>query len=201
VKKILTVFLRGPDGRASRDPEPTCAWVLDGEGVPTRKWDGTCCLKRDGRLYKRCKWDQSKGEPPADWLHHSFDPAERSGHGWLPVSVGAPEDWQHRGAVPLDETQTLDSLPEGTYELIGQRIGKNPEGLAFPGAFLVKHGAEVLSDVPRDFDGLQAFLWRRSIEGIVWHHPDGRMAKITRKDFGIPWPACIRREAVIGGAA
>ena len=26
------------------------------------------------------------------------------------------------------------------------------------------------------------------IEGIVWHHPDGRMAKIKARDFGIQWP-------------
>ncbi len=27
--------------------------VLDGEGIATRKWDGTACLVRDGILYKR----------------------------------------------------------------------------------------------------------------------------------------------------
>ena len=26
------------------------------------------------------------------------------------------------------------------------------------------------------------------VEGIVWHHPDGRMVKIKRKDFGFKWP-------------
>ena len=29
---------------------------------------------------------------------------------------------------------------------------------------------------------------RLDIEGIVWHHPDGRMAKIKRRDFGLSWP-------------
>lgn len=25
------------------------------------------------------------------------------------------------------------------------------------------------------------------IEGVVWHHPDGRMAKVLCKDLGIDW--------------
>jgi hypothetical protein len=27
----------------------------------------------------------------------------------------------------------------------------------------------------------------KDIEGIVWHHPDGRMVKIKKKDFGYKW--------------
>jgi hypothetical protein len=49
---------------------------------------------------------------------------------------------------------------------------------------LVRHGKEVLSDAPRTFDALRAYL-QRDIEGIVWHHEDGRMVKIKGKDFGI----------------
>ena len=26
-----------------------------------------------------------------------------------------------------------------------------------------------------------------NLEGIVWHHPDGRWAKIKRRDFGLKW--------------
>jgi len=32
---------------------------------------------------------------------------------------------------------------------------------------------------------LGQFFKERNIEGIVWHHPDGRMAKIKARDFGI----------------
>jgi hypothetical protein len=38
--------------------------------------------------------------------------------------------------------------------------------------------------VPRDFDGLREYLAGKDIEGIVWHHSDGRMAKIKLRDFG-----------------
>ena len=35
-----------------------------------------------------------------------------------------------------------------------------------------------------DADALREYLRCRDIEGIVWHHPDGRMVKIKGKDFG-----------------
>jgi hypothetical protein len=33
--------------------------------------------------------------------------------------------------------------------------------------------------------GIAQYLREHDIKGIVWHHPDGRMAKIKGKDFGI----------------
>jgi hypothetical protein len=37
---------------------------------------------------------------------------------------------------------------------------------------------------PRDYEGLRIWLLARpQYEGIVWHHPDGRMAKLKRRDF------------------
>ena len=57
----------------------------------------------------------------------------------------------------------------------------NPDG--FAAHVLVPHGADVLQDVPRDFEGVRAYLKDKAIEGVVWHHPDGRMVKIKRRDF------------------
>jgi len=45
-----------------------------------------------------------------------------------------------------------------------------------------------LAKEPRTFDAMKDYLSRNVIEGIVWHHPDGRMAKIKRKDMGLSWP-------------
>jgi len=42
----------------------------------------------------------------------------------------------------------------------------------------------VLEDAPRKFEEIKAYLADKDIEGIVWHHPDGRMVKIKKKDFG-----------------
>ena len=39
-------------------------------------------------------------------------------------------------------------------------------------------------DVPRDLAGLRAWLLAHpKFEGIVWHHPDGRRAKLKYRDF------------------
>lgn len=49
MKKIPTVFVRDPETNLKHvrdEVHPDCQWVLDGEGVPTRKWDGTCVRVR-----------------------------------------------------------------------------------------------------------------------------------------------------------
>ena len=38
------------------------------------------------------------------------------------------------------------------------------------------------------FARLDGYLGTAALEGIVWHHPNGRMAKVKRRDFGHPWP-------------
>jgi hypothetical protein len=187
MQKIPTVFLRDERGRAIDQPNPECLWVLAGEGTASRKIDGTCCLVRDGRLYKRMDWDIKKGDAPSVWIHWSGDVAQRSGHGWFPVGEG-PEDWMHREGWAVGRDSAGMPFADGaTYEMVGPKIGKNPEGVA--GCVLVRHGAEPLSDVPRTFDGLREYLTTLEAEGVVWRTEDGRMAKIKRRDFGIPWPA------------
>jgi hypothetical protein len=55
--------------------------------------------------------------------------------------------------------------------------------LIMDGLVLIVGGAD--EPPPRDFDGLRTWLAGKDIEGIVWHHPDGRMAKIKLRDFGL----------------
>jgi hypothetical protein len=50
---------------------------------------------------------------------------------------------------------------------------------------MVEHGLLKLQSAPRTFDALREYLKPQDIEGIVWHHPDGRMAKIKKRDFGL----------------
>ena len=35
------------------------------------------------------------------------------------------------------------------------------------------------------FGLLKAWFMHHDVEGVVWRHPDGRMAKIKGRDFGI----------------
>lgn len=52
--------------------------------------------------------------------------------------------------------------------------------------YLLPHsGAAIFPDAPRDFHALEMWLAGRDIEGLVFHHPDGRMAKIKLRDFGL----------------
>ena len=56
MNKIPTMFERDWNGDRSRvlnQVHSGCEWVAAGEGIATRKIDGTCVMVRDGRLYKR----------------------------------------------------------------------------------------------------------------------------------------------------
>ena len=63
MKKIPSLFKRDYEGNRLVYPEVVegCEWVLAGEGVASRKWDGTACLVQDGKLYKR--YDAKQGKP------------------------------------------------------------------------------------------------------------------------------------------
>lgn len=174
MKKVISLYQRNYDGdRLVRDEVvPGAEWVVDGEGIATRKFDGTCCMVRDGKLYKR--YDAKQGKTPPVGFEPAQDADPVTGHwpGWIPVGDGPDDKW-HRDAWK-------DGTPDGTYELCGPKIQGNPE--RFNIHVLIRHGDEQI-DPPRTFDGLRNYLGERVIEGIVWHHPDGRMVKIKRKDF------------------
>lgn len=179
MKKIISLFQRNYDGdRLVRDEVvPGAEWVIAREGTATRKWDGTCCMVRSGRLFKR--HDCKHGKPqPEHWEPCEEKPDPNTGHwpGWLPVGDG-PQDAAYREAFHRTEA-------DGTYELCGPKVQGNPEN--FPEHILIRHGAHLVC-APRTFAELRAWFAGpgRDIEGVVWHHPDGRMVKIKAKDFGL----------------
>ena len=182
MKKIISLFCRNyeSDRLVRNEIVPGAEWVVEGEGLATRKFDGTCCMVRGGKLYKR--YDAKPGRKAPHGFEAAQDPDPVTGHhpGWLPVSVHDPSDKWHMEAF-------VEGLPDGTYELCGPKIGGsvgNPEG--FPKHVLVAHGTEKLPDCPREFEAIKAYLSKTPIEGIVWHHADGRMVKIKTRDFGMP---------------
>jgi hypothetical protein len=180
VKKMPTIFERDWDGDRSRvldRPNPAADWVFAGEGTATRKLDGTCCLVEGGTLWKR--HEVRAGKPVPDGFREA-DHDETTGKrvGWLPVGAGPEDRWHREAFEPV-----ASALADGTYELIGPKVQGNPERRQ--AHVLERHGGIVLLDVPRDHAGLADYLERHDIEGIVWHHPDGRMAKVKSRDFGI----------------
>jgi Family of unknown function (DUF5565) len=183
MKKTLSLFERNYDGdRLVRDEiVPGAEWVVAGEGVATRKHDGTCCMVRGGKLYKR--YDAKSGTmPPSGFEPAQPEPDAKTGHwpGWMAVEDG-PEDMRHREG--LAHYLGYAPIEDGTYELCGPKVQGNPERKSVH--MLIRHGCEVLGDAPRTYDALASYLAANDIEGIVWHHPDGRMVKIKGKDFGL----------------
>lgn len=184
MRKIPTVFVRDRDGDpkfVTRVPHPDCAWVLAGEGVPTRKFDGTC-VRFDGTRW----WTRREVRPgrtaPDGFVPLGTDEVTGKTVGWEPAEASAY--WKYlRAAIDAagDDAAGTAVWESGTYELIGPKVNGNPEGV--DEHTLVPHGAQRLTGVPLDFDGLREWLLAHSYEGIVWHAADGRMAKLKRRDM------------------
>lgn len=180
MKKIPTYFERDWNGDRSHvlpHVHAGCEWVAAGEGRATIKIDGSCCMLRDGKLYKRRELRQGDVNP-VDFESVGFDEETGKTVGWVPVGDG-PEDKWHREAF----ARLVHPLEDGTYELVGPKVQGNVEDR--PQHELLWHGHMETEDAPRDFDGLRQWMTGLNIEGLVWHHPDGRMAKLKLRDFGL----------------
>ena len=186
MQKIISLFQRNYDGdHLVRDElVPGAEWVAAGEGVATRKWDGTCCLVRDGKLFKRYELRQGKQAPDGFEAATDWDEVTGKMQGWVPVGDG-PEDRWHREAWQAVRDYEGSPVEDGTYELVGPKVQGNVEMMYMH--WLCKHGVvEFGVQPPRTFAELRAWLAENNdIEGIVWHHPDGRMVKIKLRDFGL----------------
>jgi hypothetical protein len=194
MRKTPTLFTRDPDdmSRVTDQVNPGCEWVLAGEGVPTRKYDGTCVmLDEQGQWWARREVKRDKAEP-AGFVEVDRDTVTGKRVGWEPIDQ-SPFVKAFRDA--LDHTPPLNgapgpAYPPGTYELCGPKINRNPE--RFEAHTLVRHAdAEVLDLFvdPADswtYDEIVALIEsvaERGWEGLVWHHPDGRMVKLKVRDF------------------
>lgn len=176
--KIPTMFERDWDGDRSRVLDKVtagCEWVIAGEGVATKKLDGTSCMVRAGKLYKRRELRNGDARP-VYFEEVGHDDETGKTVGWMPVGDG-PDDKYHREAV------AAGAPPDGTYELVGPKVQGNPEGALMHS--LERHGRVTLAGIPRSFEGLRDWLAGEDIEGVVFHHADGRMAKIKKRDFGL----------------
>lgn len=179
MKKIPTLFVRKEDDRAHVDIDritPGCEWVFSGDTIPTRKYDGTCILIQDGRIYARR--EVKKGRiPPEGWWEVDYDEVTGKRVGWEPYE-------QSSFAKYIDEaTHTRNNLTNGTYELVGPKINKDPERFKYHE--LIKHGDFQLNPFyrPASWQYLIRTCKYMGWEGIVWHHPDGRMCKLKVKDI------------------
>lgn len=199
MKKTPLVFVYDYENDVVTDKvKPGSEWVLEGKGVATIKVDGTACLFKDGKLWKRFDRKLKKGveakagdevsidsfrDAPEGFVPCEPNPDPVTFHwpGWVPVSADKPEDKYHIEALK-DAV-----LEEGkTYELVGPKFSDNPYNLEKHE--LWKHGDLVVDLGIPTFDKIKNFLEENNVEGLVFHNKeDGRLAKIRRKDFGLFW--------------
>jgi len=182
MEKIPTLFERDGHFRVVDRPRAECAWVFDGEGNGTEKLDGTNVrlTVRSGQLVRV---EKRRNPSKAQKQQGIVD-------GWYVDAVDPTEDrWILDSAQHTDVTEWTDG--EHPCEALGPRIQGNPLGLDAHRCVPFNVAAPVYPEVPRTYLGLQAYLTTldskfapgHPAEGIVFHHPDGRRAKIKRKDF------------------
>lgn len=192
--KISTLFKKNPAnlGRVIDEIDPQNQWVFDGEGVATRKYDGMACAIIKGILYKRRDVKKGRVAPPG--AIPCQGPDEITGHHphWIKCDRNDPADalfFEGLKAL-VNDTQDPFEIGFGTYELCGEKISTerfqanfNPENIK--GHMLIPHGKDIIQLPDLSFEGIWEYLLLNDIEGIVFHHPDGRMCKIRKSDFGI----------------
>lgn len=149
--------------------KPECLWVHAGDGMATVKMDGTNVKVEHGRLLKRQKPKDRDYDNAAYVPCHRDNPSDR----WA---------WEAFDATTHDD---------GIFELVGPKIQGNVHGFSTHHLIRVVPPSDrlIISEpIERTFTGLREYLTMNAIEGVVFHHPDGRLAKIKRRDFGLPWP-------------
>lgn len=176
--KIPTLFVRNEQDRryVTTEVTPGCEWVLAGEGVCTRKYDGTCLMFDGDAWWSRREVKPGKAEP-SGFVALSTDENTGKTIGWEPVAQSS-----FHGAFSTIPASMRPTTP-GTYELIGPKVNGNPENAETHR--LVPHGHDHLGPSIRTYEQIRDYLLACTppIEGFVYHHPDGRMVKIKRRDF------------------
>lgn len=184
VRKIPTLFKRDPDDmrHVTREVHPDCQWVIDGEGVATLKYDGTCVMRdSEGQWWARREVKTPKPAPP-NFVMVEVDAVTAKMVGWEPIGQSPFAKYHAEALIETESGVSQRGWPAGTYELVGPKINGNPERL--DEHYLWAHAySSVLESAPRDFARLAKYLADFDGEGIVWHGPDGRMAKLKKRDF------------------
>jgi hypothetical protein len=169
MQKIPTMYNRDetrPGHPVIPGVKPECAWVEAGEGIATRKLDGQNVKIVAGQLWKRQKPKDRDYDEASYALCRRDDPGAR---------------------YLFEAFDRTDKNIDGICEVIGPKIQGNPEHVERHELwYVVPPDVKLFVDAPRTFGALRDWLAAHPYEGVVFHHPDGRMAKIKRRDFGMP---------------
>lgn len=182
MEKIETIFNRDEHFRVIPEVRAGTEWVFIGEGVATEKLDGTnvrLTVLRGKVIKVEKRKNPSKAEK-AQGLEPGYIDAHK-------------EDPQDKHIFKAVEGADVTTWEDGSFpcEAVGDKIQGNPLGLDIPTCYPFTLNPMVIDGVPRTYEGLRDFLSNfdsryspgHKGEGIVFHHPDGRMAKIKARDF------------------
>lgn len=152
MKKIPTLFKREFKNhqiiKVLPEVTPGCEFVLEGMGIATEKFDGSCCAIIDGVFYKR--FDAKKGRKIPKGAIPCCEPDPVTGHHphWVPIDENNPDDkWfiearKNTAGVFITGRCT-------TFEAVGNHFNGNPYRMKDDR--LIRHGSLVIRDVPRTF--------------------------------------------------
>jgi hypothetical protein len=185
MEKIPTLFERDERFRVLDRPRAECAWVFAGEGIGTEKLDGTNIrlTVRSGTVVRvEKRRNPSKAQKQRGIVDGWYVDADE---------FGTEDKWVFDAARNTDVTGWVDG--EHSCEALGPQIQGNSLGLEAHRCVPFNVTVPVYGDVPRTYAGLREYLAELEsrfapghlAEGIVFHHPDGRRAKIKRKDFAL----------------
>lgn len=164
-------------------PREGCNWVFAGEGRATEKLDGTnvrLTVRRGHVVRVEKRRNPSKLQKQQGIIDAWYVDADE---------FSKEDKWIFEAVKGTD----VSGWPDGEHpaEALGPNVQGNPLGLERHLCVPFNLEIPVYEDVPRSFEGLKSFLEKLDskfspghlAEGIVFHHPDGRRAKIKRKDF------------------
>ena len=188
MEKIPTIFNRGPDFKVMDQIREGCEWVFAGEGKATEKLDGT-----NVRLTVRTNLE-GVGQVVRVEKRRNPSKVQKKQGIITPWYVDADEaDKQDKWIFEAVTNTDTSKFPEGEHscEAIGPSIQGNPLGLEQHLCVPFNLEIPVFDTMPLNFEGVRDFIVgleskyspNQTAEGIVFHHPDGRRAKIKAKDF------------------
>ncbi len=210
MRKIPTLFMRGGDFKVIPENNPEAEWALGDEtgvGRATEKLDGTNVRIRvlGGQLVgleKRrnpSREEKAAGAEPSYVNANRTDPSDK----WMFAALdnthivkAATDTFSGFPLTMIEQTNYVEGriyLPDGTWpcEAVGPKIQGNPYDLPKQVLYPFSYMPIDLGEVPRTFEGLRSWFRQREsvfrpghpMEGVVFHHGDGRMAKIKASDF------------------